>query len=198
MKEPESEKEFYDIMVTNGMPDIVLIAFPHQYYYRLQNIFNQLKRNVKLLISVYIELRDLGYILYKALPATQPLFTYFLCFEWKVWLLLMLTLISVAIFLSLLECNYKNVLTNVWNVFTSLITKSISKDIKLNKITKPLIGCWLLLVMFVSILFTSFLLDYMIKAIPEDISGFVARLVSHVKYTDNVCICKSIPHLHQY
>ena len=113
---------------------------------------------------------DVGSIAYKITPRSQPLFTYFQCFSPDLWLFIFALIIVISSIISFNEENISKLPENIFNVFIIFISKSIPNSIKMNiKFNKLLIGFWLLLVMFLSIMFSSFLLDYMIKPIPNEV-----------------------------
>jgi len=126
--------------------------------------------NITLFTSNYFDFMDVGSIAYKITPRSQPLFTYFQCFSPDLWLFIFALIIVISSIISFNEENMSKLSENIFNVFIILISKSIPNSMKMNnKLNKLLIGFWLLLVMFLSIMFSSFLLDYMIKPIPNEV-----------------------------
>ena len=65
-------------------------------------------------------------------------------------------------------CKYKNILNNLLNMFNLMVSKSIPNSVQLfNAFQNILIGSWIMLITVLSIIFCTYLLDYMIKPIPN-------------------------------
>ena len=100
--------------------------------------------------------------------ASVPMFAYFKCFSIGVWLSLMSSIIIFAIISSIFgkRSKFKSIGGYIWNYSIVLISKSMNEFV-VNSVPKLLIILWLMSALFISIQFTAYFLDFMIRTIPE-------------------------------
>ena len=123
---------------------------------------------VKLKHTITIDYNEFANIAYLKLPGTRPVFTFFQCFETSLYLFMGFMTIFVALVMSRTRLTLQNLLCNIWNIFTIFLSKTISKDLDMSvKQSKIIIGAWLIVEFYLTILCASFLLDHMNKPIPN-------------------------------
>ena len=119
--------------------------------------------NVGFKYSGLVSFAEIGTFASKFYPAPKPIFKFLGAFDNSVWLLTIIAIIVLSIVSSV---NHKiNTLQIIWNYFELLFSKSIQKCIT-NSSFKLCLGVWMISALYLSMVFTSRLLDYMIKAVP--------------------------------
>jgi len=93
------------------------------------------------------------------------LFNYFNCYKSKVWFLILFSIIILSLVSSLREFHFYKALEYLWNYFILLFPNSIQK-FALNSSQRLLLSVWLLSAFTLSLGFTSYILEYMVRAVP--------------------------------
>lgn len=106
-------------------------------------------------------------------PESTTMFVYFSCFSSTVWLLIFLSIAVCSLVLAMkIDATWSNNFLKIfilffWNLWLLLFNRSLQSFVKRNiSRHKILVGTWLLSSLYISTLFTTFLLDYMIRASP--------------------------------
>ena len=131
------------------------------------DIFNQYSESNKFDHSNIVTYIEDSAIASKPHIGSQELFDYFKCFETEVYLSMLLSVIILSAIMTIQSNNFKLFFEYFWNLCILFFSKSIQNFmLKINSMQKSMFGFWLLTSLFLSILFSSFLLDYAIKGQP--------------------------------
>ena len=106
---------------------------------------------------------EIGTFASKFYPDVKPVFKFLGMFDKIVWSMIIISIIVLSIISSV---NQKiKIQEFIWNYFELLFSRSIQKRIGKNA-RKLCLGVWLVSTFYLSTVFTSQLLDYMITAVP--------------------------------
>ena len=112
-----------------------------------------------------------GNIAYRIDSGSDVWFKYFHCFSSTVWLFLTLTLLCYSLIYTIYENlsgNLITILDTLWNFFVVVYSKGLPKPFETtNNFKRILIIYWVYLVLIINILFCTYLLDFMVKVIPD-------------------------------
>ena len=100
---------------------------------------------------------------------TIPMFAYVFCFPIEVWALILLSLIVLSLISSIdhkLVLNYKKISKHFRNYFVLLLSKPLERLV-FQSTSKQILIVWLFSALVLSNQFTTYLMDFMIRAIPE-------------------------------
>jgi len=111
---------------------------------------------------------ELGNIACKIKPGIRPLFSYLSIFQIEVWFSILVSLIFISIIISVFKNSWISFFKILWRNSIIMVSESSPQFFKIKSSwEKIIIGVWLFSAMGLSIGFCTYLLDYMIEAIPE-------------------------------
>jgi uncharacterized membrane protein YcgQ (UPF0703/DUF1980 family) len=111
-----------------------------------------------------------GHILSAIRPGQRYIFDYFLSFDTKVWLFMILTLIIISLMMSLTQRSFKLILSNFWHFSSILLSEIFPKRMITNNLTQRIIICfWLIFCTIFLSAFSGVLYGFFIKNIPNDV-----------------------------
>ena len=135
-----------------------------KFYYYQEMVSNL---GVEIKHTITIDYKEMANIAYLKLPGSQPVFTFFECIEANVYLLMGLMTILVTLLISRNNFNMLTFFNYLWNILTIFLSKMISKDLDMkSRLSKVIMGAWLFLEFYFTILCGSFLMEHMNKPIP--------------------------------
>ena len=104
-----------------------------------------------------------GSIVSRFYPASPYMFHFLKVFEMRSWLMIALINVILSFIAMVISIKIGNFLEYTWNLYLLLFSRSIQAKVKK---VKHILGVWLMSSLFISILFTTHLMDYMITAVP--------------------------------
>ena len=165
MTAPKKHQDFFDSVLEGHVPDILLIPFDTNNFEHYKNLLAMV---FDVSHSVTIDYMDSGSVLYRVQSGSQPMLSYFQCFSPSLWTLILMLGIMVSIILTSTSKSWSNVFDITWSVLVLMFAKYIQNSIDLKQpLNKLVMTTWLILVMTLSIIFSNFLLDYLIQPIPD-------------------------------
>ena len=125
-----------------------------------------------------IEFREVGVILARTEPGNHEFFQFIRSFSQIVWLLIFVSILMNSLFNSITTSSPRKLFAYFWNYLEILFSKSIQRLLVKTK-SKLILGIWILSCYYFAIGFTSFMMDFMIRAVPlikmNSISDLVKR-----------------------
>jgi hypothetical protein len=123
------------------------------------------------------------HILSAVRPGKRYIFEYFLSFDHKIWINIILSLIIFSLIMSLTQRSFKNVLSNFWLFSTVLLSDIFPKRMLTKNLIERIIICsWLLFCTVILSAFSGVLYGFLIKNIPNDVINLWEDLYSRKEF----------------
>ena len=150
----------------NAIDVFLLDADANKYNKNKDFLFKML---VNITNTIAIDIDDPDIILSRVMSAKQSLFTYFQCIELNAILMVLFIAYIISLIITSITHRFDQIFTYFFYIFIMFLSKSIHSSLKPQNsyFARAFIGFWLLFVTYLSILFGSYLLDYMITPIPH-------------------------------
>ena len=114
-------------------------------------------------------------------PGSIPLFAYLSCFSKEVWLLIIASIAVLSLISSIdrKTFDFSSIIFDIFsNFMVLLISKSMQKSIT-NRISAIILSIWLLSALVLSIQFSTFIMEFMVTAVPMVRIDSFEDLVKH-------------------
>ena len=158
----QSSRNITDLFLKKA--DLILVPRPASHFTDYSGKLARFNSNWKLITTEWIGFFEIGKVLSRTYTESIVGFQFLNAFPINVWIIILVLLFIISIVSFVMNkkfsfCNY------FCNYFELLINKSIQKPlIKLK--SKLILGIWLIACLYLSIGFTTFILDHMIRAAP--------------------------------
>ena len=169
--QPKSHEHLMSMLLSNAT-NFLLSPFVYSNFDTINEIMKRFNAS-KIVMTKFISYFEQGNIAYKIKSGSNPMFQYFRCFSFEVWALMVCSLLVYSLFFTLQHNSFGKspfvaILENMWNFLVVFVSHSTPKQFKSNETFKRiLIIFWLYITMIYVILFSNYLIDYMVKVIPD-------------------------------
>ncbi len=159
-----------------------IFLYPMSQYYieKLEKLFFL---NIKLKTTRNLGIFSIGHILSAVRPGKRYIFDYFLSFDLKVWINMILTLIVISILMSLTQRSFKTILSNFWYFSSIILSELFPKRMITKNLTQRIIICfWLIFCTIFLSAFSGVLYGFFVKNIPNDVIDSWDELYSRKEF----------------
>ena len=123
------------------------------------------KEKISFKKSDCVDYIDLGSFATRINPASVPMFQFVRSFDSNVWSLILISIIVLSFISSLIHQNFHQFFEHIRNFTLVLYAKSLQNFLKHFK-SKIILGVWLMAALYLATIFTGFILDNTVKAVP--------------------------------